>query len=316
MAITYPALPGQNIIQQVTGPSTNGYTQGVNLVTSPQTRGIPVPTFTLFKGVPAAVNNFAVAQDQTVGASGAMILNSAQIPASAPVGTFVISKPLKYLGQLCVVLDMERVVELNFGGNPTVGVVATMNGYDYRGVQVTQQITLNGALQQSFLNPVAIVQSITFSASLGVGVIVSAGTNNVIGLPYLLSDLSDIVSYWWNEAPGTTIGAGNGWRDAGYTPTTLAIASRTSCRATLILPTPNPNSAISFSFGYYVYGEDSELNGQIANLNQSSLHLGGIQINASATQYVMPTLLSYDALGVQYPGDLAFAQSYVAALAT
>lgn len=320
MAITYPALPGQNIIQQVTGSTTNGYSQGVNLISFPQNNAIPVQTDYTFIAVPATPSATAIAQVQTP-TNNALVLNTVNTPAPpVALNVFIESIVSPYLGSNCIVLDMERQAKLTFSAKPTtVGVTATMNGYDYRGVQCTQTSSALNAISGTtylFPNPISVIQSITFSASLGGSPTVSAGTNSSIGLPYYLHDLSFVSNLWWNNSPVTpstsNISIGNNWRSG---PPLTAASVTVPCRGLVNLPSA-PTSAAKLVCSYFVYGEDSELNGQIANLNQSSLSIAGITPNTSLTAFVMPTLLVPDTTGVQYPGDLTFATAYANQLAS
>lgn len=306
---------------------SNGISTDIHGVQFPLQVGVPVQNIYTFKIVPAPVSSNCIAPAASYFGSGATGGSITLNTTTQGTGANITATPLTFLGQRGLLLDCERYLQITFSTATLAASVMTITGYDYRGVKmvVTQSLTL-GSTSQAVGLPICVVTNISFSVNPFVGngaATLAIGTNSYIGLPYALKTTAYVVNTVWNNAAlsassGTTVAAFN-WR-------ALTTFSNLNCpaRGFVNVGTNAPDGTRQLVITYYVYGPDSELDGEVVNLNQSSLKIANIQKTASSEYpnpvYVMPALLDYDLTGVQInpgltvsegaSGDSAFYLSY------
>lgn len=296
---TLPFLKPQSVSHLSNGISTD-----INNVQFPLQAGVPVQNIYTFKVIPTASSNTCIAAAQSFGtgaAGGYLTLNSTNT-GTAPN---ILSKaPITFLGQQGVLLDCERGVKITFSTGISTATVMTINGYDYRGVAINYTTpTLNiGNTGVSLSIPMSIVTSVYFSTNPYSGnatPTISVGTTPFIGLPYLLTNVAYVTYASWAGAPlvsSSQIHPGYNWREA-------EAFGNYSARGFIDLGSTLPNGANILAVTYYVYGSDSELNAEIANYNQSSLKIAGIQHTDASTDanpiWVLPYLVKEDLVGIQ-----------------
>lgn len=326
MALTtiIPQLPNAPAIKpQSVSHISNGITTDINGTTFPLQVGVPVQNIYTFKVIPASTSQSAVCQDKNFGVTGA----GGSIPLNTTIqgsGNDIISRPIVFLGQPAILLDCERILVLYFTEQTLGTCIATVTGYDYRGVAIyitTEQIP-TGTVTLNIYAPISVVTGVSLSANpfpSGNGA-VSVGTNSQIGLPYLLTNTAYVMYSSWAGSDQATIEAGYNWRiipdlSSSSTARGFVDCNNVACDGTRELIVT-----------YYVYGSDSELNAEITNLNQSSLKIVGVQKTESSSYpnpvYVYPYLLDQDLTGLQLNnsnptnvsggGDLPFFRTYVA----
>ncbi len=337
MALTtiIPTLP--NNISSFTKPQSvshlsNGISTDINSVEFPLQVGVPVQNIYTFKIIPTAISANCVADTQNfgTGANGGNLTLRTTAQGTAPN---IFSQPIVFLGQSGVLLDCERILRLNFSDVTTTATVVTVTGYDYRGVaiQYTTATLPVGSPSQNIGVPISVVTSINFSTNPFTGDAsknIFVGASNCIGLPYLLTNSSYAIYNSWAGATlasqtAASIVPGYNWRANGAYGTYSARGYVNTGT------TNNPNGTFPLIITYYVYGSDSELNGEIVNRNQSSLKIASIQKNTSSSyptpQFVLPHLVKEDLTGIQVNpnvtlasgtgGDADFFIAYKAAIA-
>lgn len=301
-----------NLVSPFKKPQTvshlsNGISTDIHGVQFPLQVGVPVQNIYTFRVIPAPVSNTCVAQAASYFGSeapGGFITLNTSIQGT---GANITAKPFTFLGQQGLLLDCERTLQLNFSTVTLVDTVVTIRAYDYRGVPVVTTTNLDAGSGSAAIGlPVTGVMSIYFSVnpfSGGSGnETISAGTTGFIGLPYYLRNLQYIISSSWNEAAvdsdGGTIIPGFNWRGLD------TLVDINSCaRGFVNVGDQLPDGSKQLVITYYVSGSDSELNAEVANLNQSSLKIAGIHKTASSSYpnpvYVYPYLIDYDLTGIQ-----------------
>ena len=311
-------------VQQDVTYTQNGYTSDVTKTSFPLQKGVPLTAPYMFKVIPASVSTNCISPANAYIAAGQPLNTVTQ--GTAPNIT---ARAITFNNQPCLLLDCERVLSINLtgaGSTSFAGTTITITGYivgDGGLIPCTSETTLE---QVDFSSNTAIcscamsvVTGVSFSNSFQLGgqpaVYVSIGTCGVIGLPYLLTNQSYVLSLYWNNTSFalSDIVPGVNWR------TQEVDAVTNNPRGVVELPS-NPNGAMQLSMCYVVTGMDSELNAELQNKNQSSLKLLGVQKSASSAypnpNLLYPNLTKYDLRGIVYPGDNAFLQSYSQALAS
>jgi hypothetical protein len=325
MALTtiIPQLPNAPAVKpQSVSHISNGITTDINGTTFPLQTGVPVQNIYTFKVIPASVENEAVCQFKNfgdTGAGGSLTLNTFVVGS----GNDIISRPIVFLGQPAVLLDCERILVLYFSKATLGACIATVTGYDYRGVAIyiTSGNIPTGTNNVNIYAGFSVVTSVSLSANpfpSGDGS-VSVGTNSQISLPYLLTNTSYVINSSWAGSDQATIEAGYNWRVIPELSLTSTARGFVDCNNVAC----DGNKELIVT--YYVYGSDSELNAEIMNLNQSSLKIVGVQKTESSDYpnpvYVYPYLLDQDLTGLQLNnsspsnvsggGDLPFFKQYV-----
>jgi hypothetical protein len=328
MAITIQPIGSPSATQQTTSFVNNGFTTDTNGgIQFPLQQGVPYKSLYHFRLIPQPNYQGCIAGSGGAfeqAAAGNIPLNTVAV-AGATVG-YNTSTPITYLGQFpCIQLDCEREVSFTWTAPTTAPVNIVITGVDYRGVSISEQLTVDVGNTNNFSSKMySIIQSINFSANPGVTFRV--GNSNTIGLPYLLLNLADVVSCTWNNA---TINAFNGdvltginWRlaNAGVPVNVPSLTNAVSTRGRVSLPS-SPDGLTILSLCYFVYGADSEVNGNLQNNWYTDITMAAVSNNFSG-KAVFPYLTPYDLLGVQYPGNTlpppqgdGFFQVYTNALA-
>lgn len=302
---------------QTTSYVQNGFTTDTTNTEYTLQNGIPIESDYTFDVIPAPQSNICVAPISTF--PNVMPADGWYVPLQSTVqGSYpnITSRPAFLFGVHGVLLDCERDVSLVFSADTTQFTTATINGYDYRGVAVSRTLNVPvGVSTIPFLCPMSFVASIIiYSANVGAGITVAIGNNNYIGLPYLLISNSYVTSATWNNESLASINAsitpGYNWRlnqapavdgDGNIIP---------SARGYVYLGTQETNGTGLLVVKYTVLGGQSELNGELTNLNQSSLKILSVQKNTSSPTtspvYVLPYLVEYDQTGIQFVGNSYF----------
>lgn len=311
-------------VQQDVTYTQNGYTSDVTKTSFPLQKGVPLTAPYMFKVIPASVSSNCISPANAYIAAGQPLNTVTQ--GTAPNIT---ARAITFNNQPCLLLDCERVLSITLtGGGATsfFNSVLTITGYVVGDGGLIPCTASTELTQESFTDnstfcscAISVVTGVSFSNSFQLSgqpaVYASIGTTQVIGLPYLLTNLSYIQSLYWNNTAFaiTNVIPGLNWR------TQEVDALTNNPRGVVVLPT-NPNGAMQLSMCYVVTGMDSELNAELQNKNQSSLKLLGVQKSASSAypnpNLLYPNLTKYDLRGIVYPGDNAFLQSYSQALAS
>lgn len=223
-----------------------------------------------------------------------------------------------FQGNQCFVADCERGIAIEFTANPTTATTAFVFGYDYRGVAVNEQIAITTAGLEFFSQKqYSYVYSVYFLANPGRDVQVIC--NNQFGFPHYIPDDIYILSAWYGTSLiGTANYAGGyNWRNGAAMPSLTSSSARG-----FIAPGIAIDGSTSLVVTYYVQGEDSSVQTsllneatvekqQINSSTTSTIDVVRVQSSPATRQLVMPTLLSYDTYGVQYPGNADFIDTYV-----
>lgn len=135
-----------------------------------------------------STTNVAASQSTTSITSLALTAGTGTTAGTAPDGS----------GAAVVVLDVPRAVSISSASDYS-GVTVTVVGYDQYGKKLTNTITGPGVgATVNTLKAYKSVLSITLSATVAHSV--SAGTADIFGLPYAITDAGYIVSAKWNNA--------------------------------------------------------------------------------------------------------------------
>lgn len=303
MAIFTPTQNKQETTVFPTGVSTNLH-ESQNTVANPIEQA---PIFTYTVTPLDSDNGRCVIVDATVAAS-------IQPGVSLPLYT---QNTNIFQGNQCFIADCERGLSIEFSANPTQATTAFIYGYDYRGVQVAEQITITTA-SNAFISAkqYSYVYSIYFLANPGRDLVVVC--NNQFGMPHYVPDSNYVLSIWVGnvKSPLTDFGAGYNWRNGAFPPSLTTSSTRGYVN---VLPLDGSTPLV---VTYYVQGEDSSVQSsllneatiikqQINSSTTSTIDVVRVQTSVTTRQLVMPTLLSYDTYGVQYPGNADFIDTYV-----
>jgi hypothetical protein len=314
-----PAAP----VNQTTSYTTNGFTTDVTQTQFPLQLGVPLQTNYIFCLIPAALSATCVAQPFTFAGIGPfnITLNSTDQgggPGAVPIYSTVSS----YNGIFPVVtLDCERCINLTSSIATTMGVNATVQALDYRGVPMTVVIPIPiGTTVFDFNFPVSTIVSISISGNpfgLTPNQTMSFGNSQIIGLPYFLFRADLVTSLYWDGNrfnANSVIRAGTPWRSL----TAAQIANPVYMGQTYMdNPTrgsivcydgiTSPNGTAPLFVEYFVAGADSEQNANLANLNQSALGLFGVAKTASGAN-ALPYFVEADLIGAQWNSNLLAGQ--------
>lgn len=306
-----PAAP----INQTVSYTTNGFSQDVTQTQFPLQLGVPSQPIYMFRVIPAESSSTAsqtcVASSQTISASGSTTLQLKTTSTSGTASGHLIStiaKSITFNGKTAIMLDCERCLTFSFVTATTQIGSATIEGYDYRGIPMTIAVTIPADVTDVIVtNPISIVTSIVinsspYSTSAG---LFGVGNSAYIGLPYLCSDYSQIVSVMFenivfqSDSYADLIALGNDWRE--NPPTSGLLMNENPTRGTVNIEelTSADNGSAVLQIVYYVAGADSELNANVQNLNQSALAMLGVQTTTSGV-YALPYIVEPDLIGLQW----------------
>lgn len=299
---------------QQTTPLQTGIATNLHNVQAPVMNGVPM----------SPLNSFCIIPNDKNNASSTICANQAIAP-QVPL-TLYAANTNQYNGRTCFISDCERGILFSFDVQATQAVNILIFGYDYRGIAVSEiaQTTI-GSFFVSSEKQYSYISSIVFSANPGVSV-VFVQVNDDIGLPHLIFK-SSLVSVSWNKVNVTdtaTIVGGYEWRN-GAAPPSLNTGTT---RGYIQLPSASDSVKMLFVV-YYMYGEDSLLNTQVGNelqthqnsvllpdyvpsTNSQLTYLGVEEVPSTPNRLIMPTVMTYDLVGVQFPGDLSFIAEYEA----
>ena len=318
MAIT-KYLPAS--INQTVTYVKNGFSCDTTETQYPLQMGVPIQIIYTFRVAPATTSNTCVAASNAwLGASTTYTLRT----TAATSGTQIITAPITIDGVAGVELDCERSLSVTTAGTTTALATLTVTGYDYRRKALTFYYQLaSGSVAGTYAlsTPIAIVTGIFSDVNPGVNLSFgnaqnTAGTNyGTIGLPYYLPDLDSVMKCTWNGAAvdSDDIYPGTQWRVNPPTventfPSSNSDLDSSLARGAIILPSA-PDGSKKLTVTYFVYGSDGEVNNQLQNRIQSTISIVDVQSNSSS-EYVWPTLTTYDEVGMIYPGDLTAATEY------
>lgn len=195
-------------------------------------------------------------------------------------------------------LDCQRGVQVASAADfPQSGSI-TFTGYDANHVQVINTVSFSNLEDTAVsIKTFKYISSIVSTIAL---VNIQVYPTYLIGLPYYLTRLDDVISCTVSGAPYDTdnITTGNNWRLEAPTATTE------DARGTVFL-----ESNVPLTVCYHCYGADSFLQAQLltaeadGQTNDSSQKI--IYANASANPIVsVPVLIPFDETGVQYPTEM------------
>lgn len=195
-------------------------------------------------------------------------------------------------------LDCQRGVQIeSVLAFPQDGTI-TFTGYDANRVQVVNTVSFTSSDET-----VASTKTFKYISSVVSNIAlfnIEVFPTYLIGLPYYLSRIDDVISCTVSGAPYSTdnITTGNNWRLEAPTATTE------DARGTV-----DVGSNVPLTICYHCYGADSFLQAQLltagadGQTNDSSQKL--IYANASAGPIVsVPVLIPFDETGVQYPTEM------------
>lgn len=189
---------------------------------APMSQGVgPMGRVYLWDVVPAAPVTNAVATAQAVAGASNLTLTFGL------GGTTRITRPS---GNLSTVLDCPRAIVMVSSNAGDTTQTATISGSDFYGQPMTQRITMNGTAPVSTTKAFKIIDTIAISAVTAGNI--SAGTNNVLGMPIRVTDRGYLDPSWNNTLA----------RDAG----TVVVADATTPATALtgdVRGTYTPSSA-------------------------------------------------------------------------
>lgn len=295
---------------------TNGISTDITQTQFPLQLGVPVKNLYNFQVIPAESgtlqSNTCVSQITTLNGAGSFTLplnttNTVSVVNPLPLVS-TISQVVSANGQYpAILLDCERCIALYFGSVTTVAVTCTVQALDYRGVPMTiQQNVPIGTSSIAITNPVSVVLSVVLSGNpVSVTPTVAVGNAGVIGYPYYIRDVTQIVQCIWNgvaQEQGDAFAgliAGYNWR---ATPPSSATSMINPTRGYFITTSdgqPLPNGNIKLCTTYNIQGSDSELNANVQNLNESAIGCLGVSKTTSG-DYALPYIVEGDLIGVQW----------------
>jgi hypothetical protein len=195
--------------------------------------GFPLAQLATYRITPAALVANGIAAAQAVAGAGNLTLNGSLVANGIAV------------------FDVPRAVSVTSSNAGDTTQTATITGTDFWGVVQTEAIAFNGAATISGTKAFKTVSRVAISAALaGNG---SAGTLNIFGLPYVLSNISDIVSVKWNATLA---------QDAG-TPVIADATSPATATTDDVRGTYAPSNAADgvkiLTFTYYVVNPNTRL---------------------------------------------------------
>lgn len=299
--------------KQQTTPLATGIATNLHNVQAPVMNGVPMSPLNSFCIIPINKDD-----------GRCTICQNVPITPNVPL-TLREDNTTEYNGKTCFVADCERGIRFSFDVQATQTVNILIFGYDYRGMAISEitQTTI-GSFFANSEKQYSYVYSIIFSANPGVS-ITQVSCSDEIGFPHLVYQ-SSIVSASWNKQNVTSTAVTEGgydWRN-GAAPPSLNTGTT---RGYISLPSASDSVKMLFVV-YYMYGEDSLLNTQVQNEAQlyqknqldpecvtstlSQLTYLGVETVENSTRFIMPTVMTYDLVGVQFPGDLPFIAEYEA----
>lgn len=164
----------------------------------PAGTGLAADTINVYKVVPLTALNNNIALSQAVTIAQNLVLTPG-------TGTTLITDPTSvFVGTIA--LDCPRALQfiVTSGSTPTAANI-TIRGWTGFGSyikQVTELLTTTTAVGQFITNHTYLyITSISMSG--GINGSISCGTANVIGLPYLLNNVQDVVGLNWYSQSGT-----------------------------------------------------------------------------------------------------------------
>lgn len=311
MAVTTPIFRNT---PQVTSFVNNGFCTDTNGgIQFPLQQGVPMQSIYVWNVIPAQnvggciVDSWQPAIPNTGG-------SYAPLETTATVGGGLVTNvatPITYLGNPCLLLDCERDLYCSVLLPADEDLTITITGYDYRGVEVVSEFTLDeGETAASSPKMFSIIKSIFLEGSSAYPLSVGTGTN--ISLPYYAVSENQIMGVLFdNTIVSGAFTPGYDWRLSAPTITS------SSARPYIAVDTDGTSQLTVFMF---VYGADSETNANISNFYAPALASYSIQETASSTAdtpiYAFPYLTPYDLVGLQYPGNSDFIEIYTNALAS
>lgn len=133
---------------------------------------------TSYRIAPAVLDADGIAVAQAVGSAGNLTLNGALVTGGIAV------------------FDVPRAISVTSTDAGDTTQTATFTGKDFYNRPQTETLAFNGAATISGLKAFSSISQVAISAALaGNG---SAGTLDLFGLPYVLTNISDIVSVKWD----------------------------------------------------------------------------------------------------------------------
>lgn len=256
-------------------------------------------------------------------------------PIATP-GSWCITFPntLTYLGIPVCKFDCLRNATVTFSTASQVATTVTFDGWDNNGVEVvwTSSSQPIGTTAVVATKCFKILRSVSFSAypwttysAANTGT-VRGGT--LIGLPNFINSTTSVISAYWGTTNAiTNVVVGAVWRQTS--PTFTSSDARGYVNITGLGSAPN--GSILLQAKYYVYGEDGGVNDQLKLLTPpnygssstvfsfgsdagSSSAIVQIKNNANGKP-TLPSLVTQDRFGAQFPGDNLFMAYYTQLLA-
>lgn len=248
--------------------------------------------------------------------------------------TFGSTSNVYYNGTPVCVFDCLRAAQVVFSSAPDNAGQYTINGWDDRGVEVVAQGSfVAGTATQVFPKAFKAIRSMYFSIypwtdQSDANTVLIQGSSN-FGLPHFINNEEFVTAAYWNneQLDASNIFAGNLWR----TGTVSATSADARGYISLIGESQQPDGLHALIVSYYIYGNDQKLNDQaeagaaqqqlyLSNANRrypfnfgtqpgSSFRIMDLQ-NNTQNKVVMPSLVTQDVYGAQFPGDLPFMINY------
>ncbi len=195
--------------------------------------GLPLAPLTTYRITPDVRDADGIAVAQAVAGAGNLTLNGALVTGGVAV------------------FDVPRGVSVTSSNAGDTTQTATITGKDFWGVAQTETIAFNGAATINGTKTFSSVSQVAISAALtGNG---SAGTTEVLGLPYVLTNISDVVAVKWAgvlaDDAGTAVIA-----DA----TSPATATTDDVRGTYD-PSSDADGSRVLTFTWYIVNPDTRL---------------------------------------------------------
>lgn len=167
-------------------------------ITSDNNGGIGVGPTTghyIFDVVPAAVSAVSIAAAQTTAGAANLTL--------AAAGTGGTTSVTRSDGTTVLQLDTPRTISLTSAGNVSAQTFL-VSGFDVYGQPMSELITGPNATTVNGKKAFYQVASIVTSAAVATAT--SAGTSNILGLPFLVTTVGYVGSVSWNSALGDDTG--------------------------------------------------------------------------------------------------------------
>lgn len=194
--------------------------------------GFPESPITTYRIAPDVLDVNGIAEAQAVAGAGNLTLNGALVTGGVAV------------------FDVPRCVEIDSSDAGDTTQTATVTGTDFYGLPQTETIAFNGTTAVAGAKAFATVTQVAISAALTGNA--TCGTTDILGLPFVLANVSDVVSVKWDATLAADAGT-----VAAADATSPATATTNDVRGTY-LPSSAADGSKILTFTYYILDPDTK----------------------------------------------------------